>query len=96
MAKITFKGKLQTMYSADDTVAYQYITVPAFARSHCDMRAFRVHPKYGSYANSDLFTSILARIRKEIFNTGILKLNAVPNIVSVDSSKFLTVVTFEV
>lgn len=53
VAKIQFKGKLQTVKYVDGAIAYQYIQVPELDRKHCDMQAFRVHPKFGSYANSD-------------------------------------------
>jgi hypothetical protein len=67
MARIQFKGKVQTMRNADDDSAvYEYIQVPEFDRKHCDMNAFRIHKKYGSYANSDLFKGMLNRIRKDV------------------------------
>lgn len=96
MAKIQFKGKVQTMFNVDNTVAYEYIQVPKFDRKHCDMGAFRQHPKYGSYANSDLFNGFLSRIRKDHFGGQVLKLNAIPEGVQVDTSGFLAVVTLDV
>lgn len=95
-ARIQFKGKVQTMYNIHDIVAYEYIQVPVLDRKHCDMNAFRTHPKYGSYANSDLFPGMLSRIRKDKFGGTVLKLNAVPEGVHVDTSGFLAVVTFYV
>lgn len=96
MAKISFRAKSQKMFNMDDTLAYEYVTVPAFKRSHCDMHAFRTHSKYGSYANSDLFLGMLARIRKDRFNSGILKLSEVPEGVTVDATGFLVLVEFDV
>jgi hypothetical protein len=96
MAKITFKAKLKTMYNMDDSIAYQYVAVPTLKRSHCDMSAFRQHKKYGNYANSDLFEGMLSHIRKNTFNNGIIKLDDVPESVTVDTSGFLAVVSFDV
>lgn len=95
-AKIQFKGKVQTMFNVDDTVSYRYIQVPELDRKHCDINAFRKHPKYGPYANSDLFKGMLKRIRSERFGGVFLKLNCVPDGVNVDESGFLAVVTFYV
>ena len=91
---ITFKAKVETMYNPDDTVAYQFIRVPQFARKHCDMNAFRKHPKYGSFANSDMFPNILKRIRKDILGETI-HLDDIPEAVIVDTSGFLAKVTIE-
>lgn len=96
MATIKFKAKVQAMRNADGSLAYEYLQVPEFDRKHCDMNAFRTHPKYGAYANSDLFKGVLKRIRSDVFGGGFLKLNAAPETVSVDTSGFLAVVTFEV
>jgi hypothetical protein len=96
MAKISFRAKAQQMFNMDDTLAYEYVSVPAFKRSHCDMNTFRQHAKYGSYANSDLFLGMLARIRKDVFSNGILKLNDVPSGVTVDTTGFLVLVEFDV
>lgn len=93
MAKIQFKGKIQTMYNMDNTVAYEYIQVPEFDRKHCDMNAFRQHSKYGPYANSDLFKGMLKRARKDIFKGDLLKLDDIPEGVQIDTSGFLAVVT---
>lgn len=92
--KIEFKGKIQTVYNMDDTIAYHYIHVPELKRNHVDMNAARRHRKYGAYANSDLFPAMLVRIRKDKFKNGILKLNAIPEGVSVDTSGFLAKVSW--
>lgn len=97
MAKISFRAKVQQVYNMDDTLAYEYVQVPVLQRKHCDMNAFRQHSKYGSYANSDMFPGMLARIRKEICNSsGWIKLSAIPEGVNVDTSGFLALVEFDV
>lgn len=96
MATITFKAKPQTMLNIDDTVAYRYVPVPTLARKHCDMHAFRTHPKYGTWANSDLFPGVLARIAQDTFGGSMLKLDRIPDNVTVDESGFLAVVTITV
>lgn len=97
MAKIQFKAKVQTVHFSDTSRNYEYLRVPELDRKHCDMRAFRSHPKYRGYANSDLFKGMLKRIRKEVFaGSDILKLSAIPAQVTVDTSGFLAIVTIEV
>lgn len=97
MAKIQFKGKIQTVRFTDESLNYDYIRVPEFDRRHCDMPAFRSHSKYGSYANSDLFRGILRRIRAEVFGgSDLLKLNAIPEGVNVDTSGFLATVSIDI
>jgi len=97
MATIEFKGKVKKVYNMDDSLAYEYIKIPALKKNHCDMAAFRSHKKYGGFANSDLFQNILARIKKQVFgNNSELKLSAIPENVKVNNSSFLAVVSFEV
>jgi hypothetical protein len=96
MAKISFRAKLQQMFNMDHTLAYEYINVPVLKRHHCDMQAFRTHDNYGAYANSDLFLGMLARIRRDRFKDGIIKLNDIPSGVTVDTSGFLALVEFDV
>ena len=59
------------------------------------MADFRRHPKYGSYANSDLFPSILSRRAKELGVGEYIKLDSVPAGVTVDTTGFLALVTIE-
>ena len=73
----------------DNSVAYQYVDVPVLKRSHVDMNAARIHPKYGSWANSDLFVGMLARIRTRVAPQGTIRLDAVPEGILVDTSRFL-------
>ena len=95
MATIQFKAKPETIYNMDGTVAYRRVKVPTLARSHCDMHAFRSHKKYGSYANSDLFPGMLKRIKAERTG-GYIRLDRVPDGVTVDVSGYLACVSFEV
>lgn len=94
-AKITFKAKVQTIYNMDDSVAYQFIKVPELKRSHCDMDAFRKHPKYGSLANSDLFPNVLRWIKANLLGD-IIRLDRVKPNVAIDTSGFLAKVTVTV
>lgn len=98
MAKITYKTKLRDVWNADMTqVEFRIVDVPELKRSHCDMNAFRQHRKYGSYANSDLFPAMLRRIKMEITKPGgWMKLEELPENVTVDTSGFLATVTIEV
>ena len=64
MPRITFKAKPYTIQNVDGSNKRLAIDVPTLTRSHCDMHAFRIHPKFGSYANSDLFPSLLRRITR--------------------------------
>ncbi len=83
----------------DDTVAYHDVQVPVLARRHCDMSAFRKHPKYGSLANSDLFAGILKRIRRDTIGGEYqesIRLDRVPANVTIDESGFLAEVTITV
>ena len=95
--KISFRAKVQTMHAMDDTPLYDFIAVPEFKRSHVDMEAARNHPKYGGYANSDLFPGMLARIRKDVLNgRAYLRMNELPANVTVDAGGFLAQVTITV
>lgn len=95
MARIEFKGKPETIYNVDGTVAFQRIKIPELKRSHCDMNAFRSHNKYGAYANSDLFLNLLAKIKRERLGDYV-RLDRVPEGVSVVPGPFLFSVSIEV
>ena len=95
MATITFRGKVETPQFIDGTPAPSRIKVPELTRRHCDMDAFRAHPKFRAYANSDMFPSMLARIRRERLGE-YLRLDQVPDGVHVDCSGFLAVVSIDV
>lgn len=97
MARIEFKTKIKKLW-VSDTEHVPYVDIPTLTRAHCDMSAFRQHLKYGPYANSDLFPGILRRIRSEVFGEGRewVRLSDLPACVTLDDSKFLAVVSFEV
>jgi hypothetical protein len=97
MAKIEFKAKVQQVWNADDTPAYRIVTVPVFKNAHCDMCAFRFHPKFGHLANSAMFPNVLARIRRDVLRgKDCLRLDKLPENVKVDESGFLARVTVDV
>lgn len=95
MPAITFKAKVEPIRNMDDTLAYELIKAPAIERRHCDMDAFRRHPKFGSYANSDLFKNLISRQLKLAEVGTHLRLDRLPACVSVDRSGFLASVTIE-
>ena len=97
MATITVRAKVQERRYADGTLSKRYVQLPALARKHCDMPAFRAHPRFGSYANSDLFGGMLTRIKREVAGeSGAIDLANIPSNVRVDESGFLAVITIEV
>lgn len=81
--QIAFKAKVRTMFHMDDTPAYRYVDVPTLKRHHVDMQAARRHPTYQGIANSDLFPNALARIRQGLAPSGRLRLDALPEGVTV-------------
>lgn len=93
MPNITFKAKVETVWHMDHSPAYQRIKVPKIERKHCDMNAFRTDRKFGSYANSDLFPSLLRRAMKDANISDYIRLDAVPESVEIDTSGFLAQVT---
>ena len=95
MATIQFRGRVEQVYTMEDEPAFRRIKVPELTRKHCDMAAFRRHPRFGGLANSDLFPGILARIRREKLGEYI-RLDRVPDGVQVDDSGFLAVVRVDV
>lgn len=97
MATIVFKGKVKQVIYSNGEHAYDYISIPELDRKHCDMAAFRNHPKYGAYANSDLFKGMLAGIKRQFFGSrSVIQLDQVPEGVTVDASGFLAIVTIAV
>ena len=96
-AHIQFRAKVTELFFVSGESAGKRIQVPTLKRCHCDMREFRQHPKWGSYANSTLFDGILREIRTRHFGgSGVLKLDSIPDGVTVDTSGFLAQVTIEV
>jgi len=96
MAIIMFKAKVQKIHNVDNTISHDYIRVPKFTKKHCDMNSFRAHEKFGAYANSDIFPSILLRIRHDTFDGQVLRLDKIPENVNVDISGFLALVIVNV
>ncbi|MEU5258989.1 hypothetical protein [Amycolatopsis sp. NPDC021455] len=97
-ATIKFRGKPEEVYNLDDTFAYAEVKVPVPAAHHCDMRKFRAHRTIGAYANSDLFPAVLKGVlaKMGVRVGGRLRLDQLPNGVTVDTSKFLATVTITV
>lgn len=95
MSIVTFKAKPETIHNADNTVAYRRVKVPTLTRGHCDMDAFRKHPKFGPYANSDLFANLLAKQLRDRAIGPYIRLDRLPSCVTVDLSGFLATVTVD-
>lgn len=95
MPKIIFKGKVENVYNMmDETIAYKRIKVPTLARRHCDINTFRNHKKYGMFINSDIFNGVLARIKRDYLGEYI-RLDKIPNGVTIDTTGFLNEVMLE-
>jgi hypothetical protein len=94
----TIKFKTKTWTLLDGSRRVECVTVPELKPAHCDMHAFRQHPRYGVFANSDLFPAMLRRIRETIVRgeTGTLRLDCLPANITADTSGFLAVVTITV
>ena len=96
MAHVEFKAKIETIYNMDDTIAFTRIKVPALTRRHCDMGAFRTHPVFGPYSNSDLFLPMLEGHRKKAGIGPYIRLDRpFPENVSIDTSGFLAKVRID-
>lgn len=95
MAKITFKAKIETIYNMDETVAWRQIKVPKIQRRHCDAHAFRIHPIFRSYFNSDLFDNVIARQLKLAEIKEYIRLDRIPACVQIDETTFLATVTID-
>lgn len=96
MPNITFRGKIVQVFHADDTLAYEQIKVPRLERRHCDMDGFRRHARYGGLANSQLFPALLVRIAKTMGLGEHIRLDRLPQGVSVDRGSLLATVTVAV
>ena len=89
MATIRFRGKARTARYPDNSVAWQFIQVPQLGTRHCDMAEFRTHPKYGGLANSDLFPGVLRKLRDLLFPSGYVRLDQIPDCVTIDTTGYL-------
>lgn len=96
MVSITFRGKPETIYNVDGTVAFERIKVPTPTHSHYDMASFRQHPKFGPFANSDLFLKALQGALKSAGVGSYIRLDRVPDAVAIDRSGFLTKITITI
>lgn len=95
MPRVTFKAKPETVYNMDNTPAFTWIKIPALTSKHCDMAAFRSDKVFGSFANSDLFPSMLQRALKVAGIGSHIKLDAIPACVTVTPGPLLSIVTIE-
>ena len=89
MPTVTFKAKPETIYNPDNTPAWTWVKVPKLSRSHCNMHEFRTHKRFGCLANSDMFPGILARAVKAAGVGDHIRLDQIPDAVTVDTSGFL-------
>ena len=64
--EIRYKTKVQKTHDGRE-----YVAVPQLSRHHCVMNGWRNCKTYGGLANSDLFPSVLKRVRKDILQGGI-------------------------
>lgn len=93
---VEFRTKVITQTYTDGSVAFRGVKVPKLTSSHCDMGAFRKHPEWSGYANSDLFPAMLARgLAKLGIGSRIDMGKPLPPGVSVDESGFLALVRIE-
>lgn len=92
---VTFKAKPKVLhYAGRENPEYSYIDIPKLTRAHVDMHEARIDKVWGGLANSDLFENMLNGATKKKFSNMRIKLNAIPEGVSVDTTKFLHVCSF--
>lgn len=97
MPTIKFKAKAQDGQLIIDgkIINVTRYKVPELTRNHCDMPAFRTCRKYGGYANSTLFLSMLKRELNAIGCDYWINEGYIPDNVKIDNSGFLAVITIE-
>jgi|DEB0MinimDraft_6_1074348.scaffolds.fasta_scaffold00040_6 hypothetical protein len=97
MAKIQFKRKIETVRYLHDKgqIAFTGFKVPKIKTSHCDMNAFRLHPRYGAYANSCMFTAMINSAVKKLLGDYVKLEKKLPDNVTIDTTGFLAVITIE-
>ena len=93
MAKITFKAKAGILHR-DSTTVVEY-KIPRLSRNHCDMEAFRRHPKYGYLANSDLFVNLVNNLARKLYPTGYIRVDNLTDGTTIKSG-YLSTITIEV
>lgn len=91
--RATFKAKPQELHCPEGIRLF--VKVPELTRRHVDMHLARTHPRFGGYANSDLFPSMLRRCAA-VPPGKVIYLDALPPGVAVDTSGFLAAVTLDV
>ena len=100
---IEFRAKVHTNHYSDGSAAARFIRVPKLGVRHvADMGAARASRKFGMYANSDLFPSMISRAAESVGCRRVgdylcvdLLANVPPEIV-VDESGFLANVRISV
>jgi hypothetical protein len=90
MPQVKFKTRIEKTF---DETPRAFVRAPALKRSHCDMNAFRSSREFSSYANSDLFESILARAKARSPLAKPIFLDSVPDGVTVETNGFFATVT---
>lgn len=97
MPTITFKAKKEHMSlfadNGDLMPGRRVVKVPKLTQNHCNMHEFRTHSRYGSFANSDMFPSMIARAVKSLGIKSFIDMDSPPDNVTVDDTGFLAVVT---
>ncbi len=99
---IEFRGKPVENHYTDGSLASRRIRVPKLERRHVDMASARSSRKYGGYANSDMFPSMINRAAelagcKRIGDALYIDLlQPLPAGVAVDESGFLASVRIDV
>ena len=91
MAQIQFKTKVRKLHEADDTLSDYIELKRAVTRHDCDLK-----PHQHTYYNCDMFPAMLNRAYKAVTGSKEwIRLNQLPEGVTVDTSKFLAVVTVQ-
>lgn len=86
---VQFKTKVKKMHQADDTVREYVEYKRKLVRTDCNLR-----PQDHAYFNCDMFPSMLNRAYEDVTNRREwVYLDSLPDGVTVDTSKFLAVVT---
>jgi hypothetical protein len=95
---VEFKAKVKNMRTSDGI--YQYVQVPTLTRAHCNMDVFRNSKRFGNFANSDFFNTMLDGHVRQMLDVnrteGRLRLDRLPANVTADTSKFLAVITITI
>ena len=66
--EIKFKAKHVISVRDEDWRAL--LKIPAITRKHCDMAAARASKRFGMYANSDMFESMVRGLLRKQYPTG--------------------------